>query len=896
MRTIANSAIMVTALCASLAMAAGASSAQSKQKNLAANGGFEHASTGWAFTAVAAASTGQVVTDQSHEGKACFKLTNKSAFAPNVFGRVYQIVPKLEPFTTYRISCWAKGQDAGIVWIGGGPGWYLRQRFPEGTFDWTPVSVEYTTDGNPPAFELMVATESPTAAVWVDDVRMVAVRADTAKRDQVLKQIKEHIAKQKDQLARVQAAIEADSAAKNDSVVQLGLSVAERFLRRAQEGGPHGTQAMAWTRLQLEEVGEVLKQTELRMKSSSQNPEIRPAGSRSHTDLQPWPTSDRVAVRDGLFYTQVTGGVERPFWFYGFGHFAQVFADLPNFRSLGASIVQDGRTGPSSMNADGSLSAGALTTLEDLKRADRYGMRVDWLLSPHYFPEWAYAQAPGVRGGGPGFLTVNIDHPVARKVYTQFVDKMTRAMKQGPLPFSICLSNEPVYDKSGRDPQSRPAFARYLRKMHGRIQSLNALYGTNYKRFEDVPPPAVGLKSTDNENRAYYDWVQFNNKHFADWHAWLRSLVKKNLPNVPTHAKIMVFFTLDRDKLHFGVDPELFCNATDLAGCDAYAFPDHEKTYSWHGHEFFYDLLYSFRHQPVFDSENHIIPDGSTPWHIPMTMTRAQFWQGGLHHQGVTTTWVWEEPSDASLVGSIYMRPANVYGAGRAMLDLNRFGTEVAAINQASPQVALLYSPTSIFWENAYKGTIFSLYTQLNFLGQPVTFVSERQLAAGTAAKVQWIVLPQATHVAESTVKALGKFIASGGHVLMVGENNLAYDEYHRPRKLADVFAKSAKLVPQKDELKTWQMLRDVLSQGGLQLCEILDTDSGQPVWGVEFRSVPVNGATLMPIINLDRQSRAVKLPVKAGETTLDLLTGEQVEPHRLLLEPMVPRLLKIGQ
>lgn len=92
----------------------------------------------------------------------------------------------------------------------------------------------------------------------------------------------------------------------------------------------------------------------------------------------------------------------------------------------------------------------------------------------------------------------------------------------------------------------------------------------------------------------------------------------------------------------------------------------------WAGNEFFYDLLHSFRGQGVFNSENHIIPDGATSYHIPMSHTRSVLWQGGLHHQISTTIWVWETAADPSLAGSIYFRPANVYGAGRAMLDLNR--------------------------------------------------------------------------------------------------------------------------------------------------------------------------------------------------------------------------------
>ena len=44
---------------------------------------------------------------------------------------------------------------------------------------------------------------------------------------------------------------------------------------------------------------------------------------------------------------------------------------------------------------------------------------------------------------------------------------------------------------------------------------------------------------------------------------------------------------MDRDKLGWGVDPEAFCDVTDIAGCDAYAFPGGDyKTYDLHGNVF----------------------------------------------------------------------------------------------------------------------------------------------------------------------------------------------------------------------------------------------------------------------------------------------------------------------
>src|ERR1035438_5299906 len=115
---------------------------------------------------------------------------------------------------------------------------------------------------------------------------------------------------------------------------------------------------------------------------------------------------------------------------------------------------------------------------------------------------------------------------------------------------------------------------------------------------------------------------------------------------------------------------------------------------------------------------------------------------------------------------NIYFRPANIFGAGRAMLDLNRVAPEVTVINNARPRVALLYSQPSIFWEEKYKGTLFSSYTALNFMGEPITFVSERQLVAGTAAKVNWLIVPNATHIMDTTPAALAALDRSGGKIL----------------------------------------------------------------------------------------------------------------------------------
>ncbi len=853
--------------------------------NLAANGGFEEGA--WNFAANnGCRATGEATKEYAHSGAHSFKITNQSTFAPNVYARIFQVINALEPFTTYRISCYVKGKKAGIAWIGGGPGWYLRQRFPEGDYDWTYVETQWTTDAGPGDFELMVAAESPTEAIWIDDVRFEAISVDTTKRDAAMATFQQALTARQKQLADVNRKAALLPGGDQDPVIRLGVHVSRQFLDRVTALPPE--QSMAWSAMQLEEIDGVLMQTEDELARLRSQP-------RSSQPLR-FPLGGPVAIRDGLFYTETSAGKDRPWFFYGMGHFGEVMKDLPVWREMGATVVQDGRCGPSSMEKDGTLRGGAHALLADLARADRYGIKTDFLLSPHYLPEWAWTaqNSGGLReGGGLGFLNFNLDHPAAKDAVGRWCAVISAALKDKPALLSICLSNEPVYDKSGKTKETLPIYRQYLKEIHGGdIARLNALYGTHYKGFDDISPPGHGLVDDVEKNREFYDWTRFNKQHFAEWHHWMAGILKGNLPQVPVHAKIMVFLGMDRDKLGWGVDPEEFCDATDIAGCDAYALPGGDyKTYDWHGHEFWYDLLNSFHNQPVFNSENHIIPDGTGLVHIPAAMTRAQFWQGALHHQGATTTWVWERAADGSLAGSIYFRPANAYGAGRAFVDIDRFAEEVAAINRAPARVALLYSPPSIFWEGKYAGAIHGIYTHLNFLGEKTTFVSERMLQEGRVpAGVRWIVLPQATHVEDATVTALSRYVSRGGNLIHVGEGNLAFDQYHRKRNVPGDLAGGPAVrgfVFQKETLDSQQVLRDILKPA-----ELLDA-GGKLAWNVEYRLVRHGGATLVPIIDFAAEPVRVSCPAIAGKQVVDLLSGERVDPGAIRLEPMVPRLLR---
>ncbi len=657
-----------------------------------------------------------------------------------------------------------------------------------------------------------------------------------------------------------------------DNYVTLGLTIAERFIDRIQ----NRSQTPAWAFLQAEETAWVLDQTHKRIKENA-------------PIYFPLPSTGPVAVRDGTFYVEG----DKPYYFGGYGHFGAVENDIPVFWKFGATLIQQER-GPSSMNQDGTLSEGAKSIKATLQKAFASRIKIDMMLSPHYFPGWA----PTIDGDdkpieNPGFIQFNIDHPNARKVIRQWLEAIVPFVKDEPALFSFNLSNEPTYANSGRDKYSRPLWIEFLKKQHKTIEALNALYGTKYTSFDAVPVPKIGMPDKTNDRRAYYDWIIFNQQHFADWHAWMNEIIKRLAPNIPTSSKVMATI-FSQGSMVLGTDPELFCRITDLAGndCGAYLGVQGRFAYDWVTEEAWYDLLHSFRGRPVFNSENHLIPDGTPAIHISPEFTYSIFWQGALHHQGATTTWVWEEPGNSALEGSIYLRPANIYTTGKAWFDLNRLAPEVAAINADKPKIALLYSIPSLFWEADYGDTLKELYVTLLFMGQPVTFISERQLAEGTGPKVDFIILPHATHVKSSTIKALNDFSAKTGKVLAIGDNCLSLDEYHNYPRLRGRIPIDARVTLSNDGKKMAPGLRSALVSNGLKVTDLTNPTTLKAVWGIEFRTVPYQGTTLVPMVNMLNKPQTVKLPLEGQ--AMDLISGQTVDLARLKLEPMVPHLLQI--
>ena len=137
----------------------------------------------------------------------------------------------------------------------------------------------------------------------------------------------------------------------------------------------------------------------------------------------------------------------------------------------------------------------------------------------------------------------------------------------------------------------------------------------------------------------------------------------------------------------------------------------------------------------------------------------------------------------------------------------------------------------------------------------------------------------------------VAEFIASGGKIICIGTGNLAYDQYHRKRNVPGTLVDGPaveKFDFQKEIGGSQQILRDILKPA-----ELLDAASGKSAWNVEYRLIEYQGATLLPIIDFATGPVVVRCPAIADKRTIDLLSGEEVDPAAIWLEPMVPRLLR---
>jgi len=597
-----------------------------------------------------------------------------------------------------------------------------------------------------------------------------------------------------------------------------------------------------------------------------------------------------LSIQEGNFYQN-----GRPIFFTGVGHFSQVRQDVPILTDYGLNIIQI-EMGPRSVVLgpeeidDRPIREDLLAVLEN---AAKHNLAVNLLISPHYFPDWALERHPELAACGHGFMRYCIDAPESREIHEKYLRALMPVIADHPALHSICLSNEPQYD--GRCAHSTAQFRQWLEARHGAVDALNAICGTGFASFDDVPIPQ------DASNYAlFYDYCRFNQDRFLGFHQFLRDLIHEFDPDLPVHAKVMSHAFGDPGKFEVGVDYEDFTRLGTIAGNDCIQiFNGGEPTeylQRWQDMALNYTFQRSVApNQPVFNSEDHIISDGDTRY-IPDAHIRTAYWTQALHGQGAATTWVWERGQSGDLEENILTRANCVRALGRVALDLNRAALEMYTLQRAPSDMAILYSASSMLPSPDFTAEASAAFEGAYFADTVPAFVTEDQVLAGSHNPYRLIVAPRAAHVPDAVVAGLQAYLAGGGTVMTVGAC-FTHDEYGRPREKGLEAAGEGRLVAYPDPLtpRAYREILDrLLDQAGCERPVRLRGEYGEPVWGVNLRSAIRGDQRLVSLVNYGRMTQQVVLDAAEPPVgAVDVLTQKDVS-FPLALPPLEPVLLAL--
>ncbi len=153
--------------------------------NLLANPGFEEAAgdgapTGWQWDPRNTDATCRTDATTAHRGRRSVLLTNGTEFGAHVYGTLWSTSPvTLHPGRRYTLSAWVKSAAPGNVTLLGGAAWQYRAGASPTGDTWQRIAVSFTPQEKDLEFTARINTESPTAAAWIDDIKLEEGREPT---------------------------------------------------------------------------------------------------------------------------------------------------------------------------------------------------------------------------------------------------------------------------------------------------------------------------------------------------------------------------------------------------------------------------------------------------------------------------------------------------------------------------------------------------------------------------------------------------------------------------------------------------------------------------------------------------------------------------------------------
>lgn len=376
-------------------------------------------------------------------------------------------------------------------------------------------------------------------------------------------------------------------------------------------------------------------------------------------------------------------------------------------------------------------------------------------------------------GGKKEEVVICLESSHIRAAIEQFIQKgAPKWMKNPDLLYNI-LAYELSYICYCET--SQQMFRDWLQNKHNSIETLNRHWKTSYQSFDKITaPPVKSSVPLPGTNRAqWYDWAIFNQERFTGHLAWVRRLVKEVDPSTPVAAGGSHSMLAGNNGTS-GIDEELVINQVG----DVIL---HEGGGSTLGMDL--QLALAREKKPLCDPE--------------LSIEVKDLWPHLLHGKSVLQLWHWpaQPPSEyphsiaSSYAHSWEISLSQVEELLRTALDVRRLSKEIAAFSSIQPEVAILYSKTSMVqipreWMQSsstpYLTELRNAYEAALYLDAKATLISENQIRNAWAARYKVIMVPSARHVPAEIAEKLLEFVTQGG-TLVLSPDSFVGNEYLEP-------------------------------------------------------------------------------------------------------------------
>ncbi|HUU26934.1 MAG TPA: beta-galactosidase [archaeon] len=375
-------------------------------------------------------------------------------------------------------------------------------------------------------------------------------------------------------------------------------------------------------------------------------------------------------------------------------------------------------------------------------------------------------------GGKKENVVICLESPHIREAVLKYMERRYNEWKENPELLYNIMAYELMYICYCE--KSQEMFRGWLENKYGSVMKLNEVWGTGYRTFAETTAPATynAAPLPDINRAAWYDWAIFNNSRFTDYLKWNKAQIRKLDPNIPLCAG-GTSSMLSSANSTTGIDEELIINEVDDVILN-------ESGSS----QIFSDLLLSLSEE----KKAMVEPEMGGGVHGIL----LHF----LHGKSAIAKWWWARTisrenhsmDESSIPHSWDISLAEVAEVLRLGLDVRRLNREIAEFTRPEPEVAILYSKSSIVQvpprlhragRAPYLSAVYSAWEGSRFLGCRVGFVSEKQILDGKLSRIKLLLVPAVKYTTPEVADAVLGYIDKGGVAVMLPESFL-FDQYAR--------------------------------------------------------------------------------------------------------------------